>query len=168
VNEEMIDLEISESLIFPAVREQLSVDGCARQFFVNLNGIEASDVRSLELLLSGESISLRQSEAQLFGFLGNTQLERLFLGRLKANDRMNLSELTKKRRLDFESINLSAVSIDALDSLLLHEIVTVESEDSLLWIMLSLGSDYRDLPRHIKIEFLSVGDSSRINLDLGG
>jgi hypothetical protein len=34
VNGSVIELEIAESLIFPAIREQLSVDGCARKFFV--------------------------------------------------------------------------------------------------------------------------------------
>jgi hypothetical protein len=34
VNGRVIELEIAESLIFPAVREQLSVDGCGRKFFL--------------------------------------------------------------------------------------------------------------------------------------
>jgi hypothetical protein len=42
-----------------------------------------------------------------------------------------------------------------LDSLLLSESVSVESEDSLLRFILKLNADYGDLLRHITIEFLS-------------
>jgi hypothetical protein len=65
---------------------------------------------------------------------------------------MNLSELMNERRIDLESVDVSA---EALDSLLLSEFVTVESEDSLLQLILKLGSGYRDLLRHIQIGFLS-------------
>jgi hypothetical protein len=51
VNGTVIEIEIAEAAaLFPSVREQLSVDECGRKFFVNLSGIEASDIRSLELL----------------------------------------------------------------------------------------------------------------------
>jgi hypothetical protein len=144
MNRRVIEMEISEAIaLFPSVREQLSVDGCGRKFFVTLSGIEASDIRSLELLLSGESISVGGSE------------ERLFLNCWKGNNQMNLSTLLKERRLDFESVDVSIVSIEALDGLLLNESVTVESEDALLRLILKLGSDYRDLLRHIQLEFLS-------------
>jgi hypothetical protein len=33
VNGSVIELEIAESLIFPSIREQLLVEGCARKFF---------------------------------------------------------------------------------------------------------------------------------------
>jgi hypothetical protein len=42
-----------------------------------------------------------------------------------------------------------------LESLLLSESVSVESEDALLQIILKLGPDYRDLLKHIELEFLS-------------
>jgi hypothetical protein len=98
VNGTVIELEIAEAAaLFPSVREQLFVDGCGRKFFVNCIGTEAADIRSLELLLSGESISIGGSEGLLSGFLGNAHLERL-LGCWKADNRMNLSELTKEKR----------------------------------------------------------------------
>jgi hypothetical protein len=54
-NEKVIESNFSESAaVLPAVGEQLSVDGCARKFFVNHSGIGAAEIRSLELLLSGE------------------------------------------------------------------------------------------------------------------
>jgi hypothetical protein len=56
------------------------------------------------------------------------------------------------QRFDLESANLS---VELLDSLLLSESVTVESEDALLGVILKLGPDYRDLLRHIQIGFLS-------------
>jgi hypothetical protein len=81
VNGKVIEVELAEAAaLFPRVREQLSVDGCGRKFFVNLSGMETSDIRSLELLLSGESISKRVSEGLLIGFLGNADVERLFFG----------------------------------------------------------------------------------------
>jgi hypothetical protein len=59
VNGTVIEIEISEAAaLFPAVREQLLVDGCGRKFFVNHSGIETPDIHSLQLLLSGESISI--------------------------------------------------------------------------------------------------------------
>jgi hypothetical protein len=152
VNDTVIESDIAESLIFPAVREQLSVDGCARKFFVNSNGIEAADVRSLQLLLSGEATSIGRSQSLLSTFLGNVSLERLFLDCSKT---VNLSELMKERRIDLKSVDLSVLSIEMLDCLLLSEFVMVESEDELLRLILKLGSDYRDLLRHIEIEFLS-------------
>jgi hypothetical protein len=168
VNGIVIEIEISEAAaLFPSVREQLSVDGCGRKFYVNLRGIEALGIRSLELVLSGESISIVGSEALLSSFFGNADLEGLFFGCCQSETRMNLSELKKERLLDFESVDISVFSIEALDSLLLNEIVTVESEDSLLFHILKLGSVYRDLVRHIQLEFLSEDGLSVLCEELG-
>jgi hypothetical protein len=156
VNGKVIGVELAEAAaLFPTVREQLSVDGCGRKFFVNLNGMETSDIRSLELLLSGESISKGVSEGLLIGLLGNADFERLFFGCLKSDTGLNLSELMKERCLEFKSFDVSIFSIEALDSLLFHESFSIESEDALLRVILNLGSDHRDLLRHIQLEFLS-------------
>jgi hypothetical protein len=61
----------------------------------------------------------------------------------------------KKRRLDFESLDVSVNSIEAMDSLLLNESISIKSEDSLLRMILKLGSGYRELLRHIQLEFLN-------------
>jgi hypothetical protein len=167
VNRSKIEIEIAESLIFPLIREQLSVDGCARNFFLNYNGIEAADIHSLQLLLSGETISIVQSQGLLSGLLGNVTLERLLLNCLKADIGMNLSDLMIERRIDLKSFDISILSIEALDSLFLNEILTVESEDSLLRFILKLGLDYRDLLRHIEIGFLSEDGLSLLDEDLG-
>jgi hypothetical protein len=60
-----------------------------------------------------------------------------------------------ERRIDLGSTDVSLLSVEALDSLLSSESVSVESEDALLRILLKLGSGYRDLLRHIEISFLS-------------
>jgi hypothetical protein len=153
--------DFAESLIFPAVREQLSVDGCARKFFVKESEIEAADIRSLQLLVSGESIS--NVPTLLNCLLGNVNLELLFLDCSKADILKNQSELKKERRIDLKSVDVSILSVEALDSLLLNESVTVESEDSLLWFILNLGSEYRDLVRHIQLEFVSENGLSLLS-----
>jgi hypothetical protein len=58
VNGTVIESEVSKSAaLFPTIREQLSVDGCARKFFVNDSRIESTDIHSLELILSDEITS---------------------------------------------------------------------------------------------------------------
>jgi hypothetical protein len=151
VNGSTIESEISiAASLFPRIREQLSVDGCARKFFVNDNRIKSTDIRSLELLLSGE---IPSKEGFLISFFGNDTFDRLFLG--KSSQMTNLFELMEENRIDLESFDVSVVSIEMLDSLLLNEFVKVESEDSLLDFIWNLGADYRDLLRHIQFEFLS-------------
>jgi hypothetical protein len=96
------------------------------------SGIEAADIRSLQLLLSGQAISIGGSQFLQSGFLGNMNLERQFLGCSKADIRQDLSDFVKERRIDFESADVSVLSVEALDSLLLGESMSVESEDALL------------------------------------
>jgi hypothetical protein len=155
-----ITMEVAESLIFPAVREQLSVDGSARKFFVENSRIETADIHSLQLVLSGETISIQQSQRLLSGLLGNVNLELLFLDCSKAAIRTNLSDLVMERRIDLESVD---VSVEALDSLLLSESISVRSEDALLRLILKLGPGYRDLLRHIQIGFLSANGLSLLD-----
>jgi hypothetical protein len=100
--------------------------------FLNLNGIKAADIRSLQLLPSSESISIGGSQRLLSGVLGNVNLERLIFGCLETDIAMNLSDLVIERRIDLESVDLSNLSVEVLDSLLLNESVSVENEDSLL------------------------------------
>jgi hypothetical protein len=89
-------------------------------FFVNDSEIEASDIDSLELFLSGETISIRPSQRLLSGLLGNDNLERLLLDCSKFDIQMTLSELKKERLIEMESVDVSVVSIEALDSSLLN------------------------------------------------
>jgi hypothetical protein len=142
----VIESDISEAIaLFPSIREQPSVDGCARKFFVKHSGIESADIRSLQLLLSGEAISIGRSQGLLNNLLGNVNLEQMFLSCSRSNIQKNLSDLGMKNRIDFESADISVLSIEALDSLLLSESISVVSEDSLFRHILKLGSDYRDL-----------------------
>jgi hypothetical protein len=58
-------------------------------------------------------------------------------------------------RIDLASTDLSDLAIELLDSLLLSESVSVESEDAFFELILKLGPDYRNLLRHIQTVFLS-------------
>jgi hypothetical protein len=160
----VIESDFAEAAaLFPAVREQLSVDGCARKIYLKDIGIESTDIRSLEFLLSGERISIGRSQGLLSSFLGNVSLERLLFGCSKADIQKNLSDLMIESRIDFESSDVSVLSVEALDSLLLSESISIESEDALLEIILKLGPGYRDLLRHIQIVFLSDDGFSLLN-----
>jgi hypothetical protein len=88
--------------------------------------------------------------------LGNAFLEHLFLGSSKARIRATLSDWPMKKSIDLESIDLSVLSVEALNCLLLSESVSIGSEDALLDLILRLGSDYQGLLRHIQIGFLSM------------
>jgi hypothetical protein len=164
VNGSELSREVCESAaLFPAVREQLSVDSCARKFYVNLSGINPAAIDSLEFLLSGEMISSFGSQLLLSKFLENEQLERLFVKFSKSDIGKNLSELMIENRIDFDSTDISILSFEALDNLLLNESISVESEDSLLRDILQLGPDYRDLVRHIQIVNLSENGLSLLS-----
>jgi hypothetical protein len=150
VNGSEFEREVCESAaLFGIVREQLSVDSCARKFHVNLSGIDPAVIDSLEVLLSGETISNVSSQFLLSNFVLNDHLERFFLNFSRSDVGKNLSELMIERVIEFRDI--SNFSVDALDNLLLNESISVESEDSLLRDILKLGPDYRDLVRHIHI-----------------
>jgi hypothetical protein len=80
----------------PAVREQLSVDACARTFA--LNDVRAFD--SVRCLLSGDAVSM---EPSLNG-----------LGRQLSSPGLEL-RLTGADRFDLDSVDLSVFSVEALD-----------------------------------------------------
>jgi hypothetical protein len=116
----------------------------APHIFLKGSGIEAGDICSLQLLLSGESISIGRSQRLLSSLLENSAFEGLFLDHSKSDIQMNLSELEIERRMDLESADLS---VEVLDSLLLSESISVESEDAPLRFILNRGAGYRDLLR---------------------
>jgi hypothetical protein len=88
--------------------------------------------------------------------LGNVEFERLFFDCLMAGTQANLLNCPTETRIDLESVDLSVLSVEALDSLLLNGLVSAKSEDRLLELILKLGEEYRDLLRHIEIGFLSA------------
>jgi hypothetical protein len=59
-------------------------------------------------------------------------------------------------RFDLNSIDLSSLSVEAVDEILTGNSCYIESEDELLSRLLALNSEYRQLLRHIEIRFLSV------------
>jgi hypothetical protein len=101
-------------------------------FFVKANEIETADIRSVQILISGESISIGRSQGLLSDFVGNVILEILFLGCSNSEILMNLSELMIERRLELESADFSILSVEPLDYLLFSESISVEIEDELL------------------------------------
>jgi hypothetical protein len=56
---------------------------------------------------------------------------------------------------EMESLELCEFSFEKLNDLLSNELISIESEDSLLKLLLNLGSEYRELLGHIEIRFLS-------------
>jgi hypothetical protein len=123
---------------------------------LNENEVQSADVRSLQLLLSDEAISIVGSQFLQSGFLRNENLKRQFLGCSKADIWVNL--------LDLESAD---VSVEALDSLLLSELISIDSEDAFLRFILKLGPGYWDLLRHIQLRFLSEDGLSLLEKNLG-
>jgi hypothetical protein len=156
VNGVVIVSDILETAaLSPAVREQLSVDACAREFVLTDPQIEAADIHSLQCLFSGKAIPIRRSLSLLSRLLENSGLEKLFLGCSKTGIQATLSDWVKGIRIELQSTDLSRLSIDLLDSLLLSESVSVGSEDELLRFILNLSPDYWTLLKHIQIGFLS-------------
>jgi hypothetical protein len=80
----------------PAVRDQLSVDACARTFTFQ----DASSVDAVRCLLSGEAVSNVPSRISLGRNLCNPGLELALLG---------------TDRLDLNAIDLAILSVEALD-----------------------------------------------------
>jgi hypothetical protein len=60
-----------------------------------------------------------------------------------------------ERRIDLDSADFSSLSFEALNALLLNSSVNIDSEDSLLRVILNLPLQSRFLLRHIQLPFLS-------------
>jgi hypothetical protein len=161
VNGTIIESSLADAVsLSPAVQEQLSVDSCARQFILNESGIKPTNILSLECLLSGEIICFGQSDSHSLAFLsrnlGNSGLECLFVGRSKSGTQVNLLKWPTGSRLSLELIDLSELSVEALDSLLSNESISIQSEDALLELILKLGVEFWPLLNRISLRFLSA------------
>jgi hypothetical protein len=164
VNGRVIESEVSEpAALFPIIRDQLSVDGCARKFFVEDSRIESTDIHSFELVLSGEISSNFGFQGFLIGLFGNEMFDQLFVNCSKSAEEKSLFELNPESRTNFESPDVSLLSIESLDSLLLNESISVESEDPLLCHILKLGGGFRDLLRHIQLAFVTEDGLSLVS-----
>jgi hypothetical protein len=118
------------------VREQLSVDACARKLAVNGGAVGAA-FASLWRILSGGRISADESVALVGGLLSNPAVVRLSV------------------RAPLRADDLSGLSVNAVDGLLSGETFRVESEDALLDCLLKLGPAYSPLLSHIQPNVLS-------------
>jgi hypothetical protein len=122
------------------VREQLSVDACARTFALyDLNAVD-----SVRCLLSDDAVSIERS--------GNG------LGRQFCSPGLELA-LTWTDRFDLDSVDLSVFSVEALDEVLGLVSFSITREDALLERLLSLRDEYPPLLNRIEIRFLT---SSRL------
>jgi hypothetical protein len=83
----------------PAVREQFSVDACARTFSLS----DASTVDFIRRLLSGDAVSIIRSQAGL--------------GRQLSSPGLELA-LARTDLLDVTSLDLSMLSVEALHEVL--------------------------------------------------
>jgi hypothetical protein len=129
----------------PAVREQLSVDACARTF-----GLETvKDVNLLQDVLSHGSVLIDGSKTGLGSQLCNPGLE-IEIG------------LAGSDFLDFDSVDLSMFSIEALDDVLSNGLFSIVDECDLLERLLNLGEDYHPLLRWIDFRFLDSDGIARL------
>jgi hypothetical protein len=94
----------------PAVREQLSVDACARTFA--LNDVRAVD--SVRCLLSGGAVSVERSRNGLGRQLYSPFLELALAG---------------TDRFDLDSVDLSVFSVEALDEVLCRASLSIGREE---------------------------------------
>jgi hypothetical protein len=135
-----LECDVSEAVaVSAAVREQLSVDACACTFSVSDVGV----LDALRCIISGSAVSDERSLSTL--------------GRQLCNPMLELQSVCSKTdRFDLNSIDLSSLSVDALDQILTEGSFYIKSEDDLFLRICGLGSEYRPLLRHIEIGFLSV------------
>jgi hypothetical protein len=116
VNGTTIKSNIREAAaLSPAIREQLSVDACARQFVLSDDRIAVSNFNSLQSFLSGNSIPVGDSVLFLSQFLKNDALERLFLDCLISGTHATLSKLPINTFVDLDSANISILSLEMLE-----------------------------------------------------
>jgi hypothetical protein len=130
----------------PGVREQLSVDACARTFALR----DARAVESVRSLLLDGLVSLVGSQVVLGLQLCSPGLEL----ELELEFEFELG-WSGTDDLVFSSDNFSKLSVEALDDIFLGVPFSIVSEDALLKWVLSLGEEYRSLLRWIEIRFLS-------------
>jgi hypothetical protein len=135
-----LECDVSDAVaVSAAVWEQLSVDACACTFSLSDVGV----LKSLRCVISGSAVSDERSLSTLGRQLCNQMLE--LQGVCPGTD-----------RFDLNSIDLSSLSVDALDQILTEGSFDIKSEDDLLSRLSRLGSEYAPLLRHIEIGFLSV------------
>jgi hypothetical protein len=156
VNDAVIGSDVAEAVTLSVfVRERLSVDICACGFVILDGCVESSGISSIQMFFSGSEIAIGVSDRLLSFHFGNGGLEHDFLCCAKAGIAATLSGSVIERQMNFKSEDLSDLSFEGLDDLLLRYAVPLETEDELLKIVLKLGLGYDSLLRHIQIGFLS-------------
>jgi hypothetical protein len=155
VNGTVIESDLAEAVaVAPAVREQLSVDGCARHFTITASGIQNSDISTLLALLSGRSIKVVGSLARLTRFLSKPTLERVLLHDGFSGTLLELAEKCDPHSR-FERHDLLDLLLETLDGVLSSGCISTESEDAPVEVILRLGEEYRSLLRYVWVGNLS-------------
>jgi hypothetical protein len=162
VNEQMFQMSVVKAVILsPAVQQQLSIDSCARKFVIRDSEIDSTVFSSLQNFMFGFQVILHQWQQKslllLSQILGNTKLERLFLGLWNdyGND-INITiwdAIASLSHLDLRIWDFSLFSTDTLDNILSNEPFIIDSEDALLQNLLELRN--QSLLRHIQFRSLS-------------
>jgi hypothetical protein len=122
-----------------------------QSFLFKIAELNQQALTLLNLFFSREIASNCGCQELLIGFLGNEIFDRLFLRCSKSAKARYLFEFRKERRINFESTDVSILSIEVF----LNESIPIGNEDSLFENILKLSGSYRDLLRHIQLEFLS-------------
>jgi hypothetical protein len=163
VNTTTLCCDLSEVLVLsPTIREQLSVDACATQLTLKQTDIEWSNLSSLLRWLLGEEDSIETNDLKSFTSicheLGNADLEMFFfIHKFWSGTLLNSP-------IDLHSMDISELSVEALNHLLFNGSFFVVSEDAFLEFLLNLGPDYWPLLQHVHLPFLSVvGHSLFVN-----
>jgi hypothetical protein len=142
-----LDCEVMQAVcLSPAVRE-LSADACARSFALSRTEV----LESLQCVFSGDAVS-----------------DGRLLGRQLCNPVLELlDERTGPDRFNLNLVNLSRLSLEALDVVLAGESFSVRSEDEFLEKLFSLGEKYRLLLRWVEMTFLSASGLAALAEHLG-
>jgi hypothetical protein len=184
INGETIASDVIEAVkLSPFVGEQLQCDRLSTLFSISDASVSGSTFQKLRQLLDGSSIAISRGLCRplisLSRFLGNRELEKLFLGLSFAESVSDpqLSSLSSdeflislrsviSRQLSFSSnrfysysiADLSRLDSAALEDLLLSDDLCIQSEDWLLGVILQLVDidlTYSGLFCHINFEMLS-------------
>jgi hypothetical protein len=171
VNGRKYETNIVEAcLLSPKVHYNLEQDNSEEEFYIQDEKIEDNDFSLLFQSIRGfESEFCRRNEGSLIHlchFLGNDRLESLFRCGFEVNE--NNLFLTCESGFDanvndhashfyhYSIEDLRGFGSELLDAILSSESLQLSTETSLLKTILSLGSQFRFLLHHVRVEFLSL------------
>jgi hypothetical protein len=169
VNGKVFDASIAEAVILsPTIPALLEHDRSVREFRLEHDEIEADDFGSVLSSIRGISVQLLRSREvsllKICDILENFVLESLFRSGfcgctesivVEANRGFdgNVNVLASQF-YSYSVDDLRGFSVDLLDAILSNDSLQLATETALLNCILELGSEFRSLLRHIRVEFL--------------